>query len=161
MRIRLAQPADHPRLAAITLRAYGVLDHPPSEDYAARLTDMEQRARDSELLVAEDGDGRLLGCVSYVAHLASPMAEHDGPDDASFRMLAVDPAAQGAGAGSALIEACIGAARRDGRRRLQLFSADGMEVAQRIYGRFGFRRVPESDRIVEDNLRLCRYELDL
>ena len=161
MRIRLAQPDDHQRLAEITLLAYRALDPPPSEGYAAEMADMAQRARHSEVLVAEDARGRPVGCVSYVADLASPMCEHDSAADASFRMLAVDPADQGTGAGSALIEACIAAARRDGKQRLQLFSAAGMEAAQRMYGRFGFRRVPESDRIIGDQVRLCRYELDL
>src|ERR1700745_505052 len=45
----------------------------------------------------------------------SPYAELEGADRAAFRMLAVDPAAQGAGAGRALIEACIGVTRAEGK----------------------------------------------
>jgi ribosomal protein S18 acetylase RimI-like enzyme len=36
-----------------------------------------------------------------------------------------------------------------------------MTAAHRLYERFGFRRTPESDIIVEDGLQLRSYALDI
>ena len=55
-----------------------------------------------------------LGCVTYVPGPASALAEMIEPGEAQIRMLAVAPAAQGRGAGTALAEACIERARGDG-----------------------------------------------
>jgi ribosomal protein S18 acetylase RimI-like enzyme len=60
-------------------------------------------------------------------------------------MLAVDPASQGLGAGTALAAACVELARGDGFRAVMLHSLPTMIGAQRIYARLGFRHVPERD----------------
>ena len=103
----------------------------------------------------------LLGGVTYVGDRGSSYAEFDGADEAGFRMLAVAPAAQGLGAGAALVAACIELARRDGKRRLTLLTTDGMAAAHRLYARFGFRREPASDMMVASGLQLRSFVLDL
>ena len=108
-----------------------------------------------------DDDGGLLGGVTYVADAGNPFAEFTGADRAGFRMLAVSPQAQGRGAGAALVQACIDRARGDGKRRLTLFTTDAMSAAHRLYERFGFRREPGSDMMVEERLQLRSYMLDL
>jgi ribosomal protein S18 acetylase RimI-like enzyme len=75
-------------------------------------------------------------------------------------MLAVDPAAQGRGIGTALVEACVARARADGRRAIFLHSLPVMSGAQRIYDAFGFRRVPERDWVFPDFL-LMGFVLEL
>lgn len=52
------------------------------------------------------------------------------------------PALRGLGAGRALIEACLGAARSAGFRRCYLETLGGMDAAQRLYERSGFTRIP-------------------
>ncbi|GIJ26012.1 hypothetical protein Vqi01_11740 [Micromonospora qiuiae] len=60
-------------------------------------------------------------------------------------MLAVDPAAQGRGAGAALVEACVARATELGCTALAICVRDGYaEAAHRLYRRRGFVRVPES-----------------
>jgi GNAT superfamily N-acetyltransferase len=108
-----------------------------------------------------DEDGSLLGGVTYVPDEGNRYAEFEGADAAAFRMLAVDPAAQGRGVGRVMVQACIDRARRDGKHRLTLMTTGSMDAAHHLYGRLGFRRTPESDMIVESGLRLMAYELDL
>jgi GNAT superfamily N-acetyltransferase len=162
MVIREVREAEYAALGELTVRAYMQLpESTPSEEYSGVLRDVESRAKQAEVLVALTDDGALLGGVTYVPDATNPYAEFDGPDEAGLRMLAVAPESQGSGAGSALVAACIDRARRDGKRRLTLLTAPGMTAAHRLYGRFGFRRAPESDIIVESGLLLRSYVLDL
>jgi GNAT superfamily N-acetyltransferase len=162
MRVETVDPSEYEALGDLTVRAYRSLPgHALSPEYAAVLADVAERARQAEVLVVHDGDGTLLGGVTYVADDGSPYAEFEGADAAAFRMLAVDPAAQGRGVGRVMVQACIDRARRDGKRRLTLMTTGSMDAAHHLYGRLGFRRTPESDMIVESGLRLMAYELDL
>lgn len=162
MTIRDVTAAEHAALGELTVRAYAQLPgRPTSERYAAKLRDVASRARAAEVLVAVSDDGEVLGGVTYVGDPASPYAEFSEPDEACFRMLAVAPEAQGKGVGPALVEACVERARRDGKRRLTLLTTPNMTTAHRVYERFGFRRVPESDIIAEEGLELRAYALDV
>jgi ribosomal protein S18 acetylase RimI-like enzyme len=162
MTIRAVSAAEHAALGDLTVQAYAQLPgRPPSEGYTAKLRDVASRARQAEVLVAVSADGQLLGGVTYVDDPANPWAEFSARDEAGFRMLAVAPEAQGQGVGAALVEACVERARRDRKRRLTLLTAPSMTAAHRLYERFGFRRVPESDIIVENGLQLRSYALDL
>jgi GNAT superfamily N-acetyltransferase len=162
MRVETIDPCEYEALGDLTVRAYRALPgHPLSPEYAAVLADVAARAHQAEVLVVRGGDGTLLGGVTYVADDSNRYAEFEGADAAAFRMLAVDPDAQGHGAGRAMVQACIDRARRDGKRRLTLMTTGSMDAAHRLYGRLGFRRTPESDMIVESGLRLMAFELDL
>src|SRR5687767_9638575 len=90
--IRPVRPDEHDALAALTLRAYRVV-HGEVVDglYVGGLVDVAGRAAAAEVLVAVDGDGTLLGGVTYVPDRSSQMAEFDDEDAASVRMRAVDP----------------------------------------------------------------------
>jgi GNAT superfamily N-acetyltransferase len=162
--VRVQPIAQHQyrELADLTVAAYrALLDTPLSPGYEAVLRDVAARDRDAAVLVAIDDDGTLLGGVTYVPEPDNPYAEFDGGDQAGFRMLAVRPHLQGRGAGTALVEACIDRARRDGKRELTLYTTNGMVAAHRLYERFGFRRAPEFDMMVEDQLQLLSYVLTL
>jgi GNAT superfamily N-acetyltransferase len=162
MDVRDVSAAEHAALGELTVRAYTQLaGRPTSEGYAEKLRDVTTRAREAEVLVAVSDDGQVLGGVTYVGDPANPYAEFSALDEACFRMLAVAPEAQGGGVGGALVEACVDRARRDGKRRLSLLTTPNMTAAHRLYERFGFRRTPESDIIVEDGLQLRSYALDL
>jgi GNAT superfamily N-acetyltransferase len=162
MRVEPITPALHAPLGELTVAAYrGLPGRPTSDGYAAMLRDVASRARDAEVLVALDDDGTLLGGITYVGDASSDWAEFEAEDEACFRMLAVAAAARGRGAGQALVEACVGRARRDRKARLSLLTTANMESAHRLYERLGFRREPESDMIVENGLRLHSYVLDL
>jgi len=130
------------------LAAYVALPgYPPDESYDTELIDVAHRLETDIVLGAFDGDVPL-GCVTYVNDPSSPHAELLGDDEASFRMLAVDLAAQGRGVGDALSNACIQRARVAGRAAVFIYSGAWMAAAHRLYGRLGFERVPDRDRVV-------------
>jgi GNAT superfamily N-acetyltransferase len=112
--------------------------YPPDPEYDAELLDVAARARAAVVAVAEADDGRLVGCVTYVSDQANPMSEHDDPEAAAFRMLGVDPADQGRGAGRALVQWCIDQARSEGKRRLLIHSGVWMTRAHAMYRSMGF-----------------------
>ncbi len=161
--IRPARPEEHDVLGEIVVEAYrrlGALHG--DEGYADELRDVATRAETAVVLVAADAEtGRPVGCATYVPGNASPLAEELGPGEASIRMLAVDPAAAGRGAGTALTEACLERAREDGFDRVVLHSLPIMEGAQRIYVRAGFRHVPERDWEPLPGLLLLCFVADL
>ncbi len=143
----------------MTVAAYATVPgFEADEAYFAELADVARRAELAEVLVAVD-DGVVVGGVTYVPR-PGPYAEFDDPQGAGVRMLAVAPAAQGRGVGTALIRACAARARAEGRARLWLHTTAQLVVAQRMYEREGFRRAPESDRHTGD-LHLLAYVLDL
>jgi ribosomal protein S18 acetylase RimI-like enzyme len=111
--------------------------------YVEVLRDAATRAAQAELLVAAD-DGDLLGTVTFVPD-GGPLGEIAAPHEAEFRMLAVDPAAQGRGVGTALMRHVLDASRRAGKAEIVCSSLAEMRSAHRIYERLGFRRVPERD----------------
>jgi ribosomal protein S18 acetylase RimI-like enzyme len=144
--VREALPEEHVRLGEIVVAAYRALRAEESGRYEAELRDVERRAREAVVLAAiDEATGRPIGCVTYVPGPDNPWAELLEPGEAGIRMLAVDPAVQGQGAGTALILACVERARAAGRRRLVLHSRPMMTTAQRIYARLGFRRDERRD----------------
>lgn len=167
MLIRPVEPHEYDAAGAMVEAAYraipgGVVP----DDYAAQLRDVRRRAATAEVLVAvDDGDdgrrGDVVGCVTYVAGPDSEWAESDDADAAGMRMLAVRPDAQGRGIGPALVAACVERARRDGRARMRILSADSMTTAHRMYERLGWRRDPSSDWQVRPDVLLYGFVLDL
>jgi ribosomal protein S18 acetylase RimI-like enzyme len=131
-----------------------------SGGYEKELADVERRANQADVLVAVDA-GTLLGCVTFVPDAANPWAEMLEEGEASIRMLAVDPVAQGRGVGRTLLDACIGRARVLGRGGIFLHSTPWMAAAHRLYGRAGFVRVPQRDWLPVPEVPLLAFRLDL
>jgi ribosomal protein S18 acetylase RimI-like enzyme len=133
------------------------------DGYADELRDAAGRAaaEHTELLVAVDSDtGQVVGSVTFVLP-GSPLAELPGPGEAEFRMLAVDPDAQGRGAGELLVRACVDRARGHGCHRMVISVAPISRAAHRLYSRLGFRRAPERDWLPVPDFPLLVYELPL
>jgi ribosomal protein S18 acetylase RimI-like enzyme len=158
MNVREALPSEHTELGELCVRAYRAFGS-LSDGYAAGLRDVAGRARTARILVAVDGHAPL-GCVTLVLD-EGPLRELAGPDEGEFRMLAVDPAAQGRGAGETLVRACADKVRRAGRERLVISSATDMTTAHRLYERLGFTRAPERDWRPIPAVQLLSYELAL
>ena len=138
-----ATPADHGRIAELTVGVYidGGFANP---GYATELADVAGRATRAELLVVRDDGGRVVGSVALV--LDGDFGEvTESDDEAGFRMLVVDPVAQGRGIGAALVEECLARARAAGKRRVVISTATRMTAAHRLYERLGFTRLPERD----------------
>lgn len=146
MRIRSLAPRDHERVGAITIAAYEASGTFVGEDYAAQLRDVASRADAGTVLVAVDDDDRALGSVVYAVPGDAAWEDRIVPSgDASFRMLAVAPEAQGRGVGAALVDHCIALARQQGARRMVITSMTTMTTAHALYERRGFVRRPDLD----------------
>ncbi|MBP2584616.1 ribosomal protein S18 acetylase RimI-like enzyme [Streptomyces sp. PvR006] len=146
--IRAVRPEDYEALGELTAGTYlndGLLKHGAEDSYLHVLRDTARRARESEVLVAEDADGRLLGGVTFATG-STPWADIAIEGEAEFRMLVVSREARGRGVGEALVRACIERARAlPGCRRIVLSTDASMVSAHRIYARLGFLRTPDRD----------------
>ena len=71
------------------------------------------------------------------------VAPLDGGDEdvCELRKMYFLPEARGIGAGAAMMDRCLAAAREIGFRRCYLETLTGMDAAMRLYERTGFRRI--------------------
>jgi ribosomal protein S18 acetylase RimI-like enzyme len=129
----------------IVLDSYLALpDMPREPDYERELADVAARVRDAVVYGAFVGETPA-GCVTFVADASSPHAEGLLPGESSFRMLGVDPAAQGRGLGEALTLRCLAEAQTIGSDAVFIYTGSWMHTAHRLYRRLGFEFVPERD----------------
>ncbi len=157
--VQAARTEDYDRIAALTVGVY-VEGGLASEDYAPELADVADRASRAELLVVRDAGGVVVGSVALV--LTGDFGEVTTSDEeAAFRMLVVDPAAQGRGIGELLVAACLDRARAAGKRRMVISTDPRMTPAHRLYERLGFVRLPERDWSPVPGVDLLVYVRDL
>ena len=143
MEVRRIRPDEHAAAGDVCVAAYDPLLTGAEDDYRDRLHDVATRAAQAEVWVAEV-EGRVVGVVTYCPP-GSPWREIGRDDEGEFRMLAVDPAAQGAGAGTALARLCEERAREHGARGMALSSLATMAAAHKVYARLGYTRDPGRD----------------
>jgi ribosomal protein S18 acetylase RimI-like enzyme len=157
--VQPARPDEYDRIAELTVGVY-VEGGLASEGYTAELADVAGRAGRAELLVVRDADERVVGSVALV--LSGDFGEVTTSDDeAAFRMLVVDPGAQGRGIGELLVTTCLELARAAGKRRMVLSTGPAMTAAHRLYERLGFVRLPERDWTPVPGIDLMVYARDL
>ena len=151
------------RLGEIVRTAYAALSGRASTpEYDLVLADVASRSLVATVVGAfADDDRTPLGCITYVPDAANPLAEFTDPGGAGFRMLGVDPEAQGNGAGRALVGWCVDQARMSVRRRIASHSTDAMLIAHGLYKSFGFVRDSTMDWEPEPGLWLRGFVLDL
>jgi ribosomal protein S18 acetylase RimI-like enzyme len=155
--VRPVRPAEHEAAGELCIEAYRAAGVGVAS-YESKLRDVAGRARAADVLVAENSAG-LLGTVTFV--LDGPLREIGTPDEAEFRMLAVDPAAGGRGIGTRLVEECIDRSRAAGCARIVCSSQPGMVAAHAVYRRLGFVRDPARDWSPVPNVQLVAFVLDL
>ena len=163
--IRDASPADYESLGEMTVRAYLGLPGMPSREeapgYYGELGDVAGRAclEQVRIVAAYDrASGRLLGGATYIDEVYGRFFGLE--DSAGIRMLAVDPALQSRGVGRALVAHCLASAREAGRQVMLLHTMAPMEVARRMYERFGFQRDPALDFEFE-GMQILGYRISL
>ena len=145
--VRDMRPGEAAEVGRITLAAYDRYGH-IGGDYRDFLADPAARIDGcTAVLVAVDGDDRVLGTVSYVVPDDEEWEDTPVPNgDAGFRILAVDPDVEGQGVGTALVDACFDRARQAGARRMLIVSMGWMHRAHDLYQRrYGFVRRPDLD----------------
>jgi GNAT superfamily N-acetyltransferase len=141
--VRRIRPDEHAAAGEVCVAAYDPLLTGAEDDYRDRLRDVATRDAQAEVWVAALDD-RVVGVVTYCPP-GSPWREIGREDEGEFRMLAVHPAAQGSGAGTALARLCEQRAREDGATGMALSSLATMAAAHRVYARLGYVRDPGRD----------------
>jgi ribosomal protein S18 acetylase RimI-like enzyme len=142
--VRTARAEEYEAIGRLTVEAYRADGQLGGEHgYERILADVAGRAAHGEVLVAVD-DGEVLGSVTFVRP-GTPFAELSRPGEAEFRMLAVDPSAQGRGVGEALARACVSRAAELHCVAVVICARSFSAPAHRLYGRLGFVRTPELD----------------
>jgi ribosomal protein S18 acetylase RimI-like enzyme len=139
----------------LCVAAYAVDRLAPSW-YSDVLRDVGGRVEAATVLVADVGD-RVVGTVTLMESPGGPLQEVAQENEAEFRMLAVDPVAQGRGVGEALVRACLSRASSLGRRALVCCSRDRMAAAHRLYDRLGFTRDPARDWSPQEGIVLLGF----
>lgn len=81
-------------------------------------------------------EGKVMGGAGI-----APLAGSDA-DTCELRKMYFLPAIRGKGAGAAMMQRCLDAARDFGFRRCYLETLYGMDGAQRLYERSGFNQIP-------------------
>jgi len=138
--IRDVTDADAEHIDRVALAAFGEFrsaysDWPAMSAAVSRISTL---AAEGEIVVAELAGG-VIGAVTYVAPKRRKPAFFD-PAWPIVRMLVVDPAYRGRGAGRALMDECVNRARRDGAAVLALHTSPIMTAALTMYHRMGFER---------------------
>ena len=155
--IRDALPSEYAQVGEVTVGGYQGHSMP---SYAAKLRDVEGRAKSADIIVAVL-DGVIVSAVAYVHKGGEYEDIAFGPTEAEFRMLVVSDAGRGLGIGEAMSLECIRRAKADGRTHMVISVAPGNLAAERIYERLGFHREPSRDWVAEDGFSLGCWVLDL
>ncbi len=137
--IRPITRGDDPAIAAIIRKVMpefgasgsGFAINDPEVDWMSRA----YAAPRSAYFVVEDASGRVLGGGGV-----APLEGGDA-DTCELRKMYFLPEARGRGAGAALMQRCLAAARGFGFTRCYLETLTGMDAAMRLYARSGFRRI--------------------
>jgi len=158
--VRLARPEEFVAIGEISVAAYERDGQLVGSGYAEHLADVAGRAEVGEVYVAVDEGGELLGSVTFTLP-GTALAELSGPGEAEFRMLAVAPAAWGRGVGSLLAQACIARAQELDATAVMICTRSFATVAQTIYEKLGFVRVPDRDWMPAPGISLLALRLDL
>jgi ribosomal protein S18 acetylase RimI-like enzyme len=161
MRIRRARPDDIAAVGEVTVAAYADFTAGDADGYVQHLRDAASRDREAELWVATPDDSdEILGTVT-ITPSGSPWREIARDGEGEFRMLAVAPAAQGRGVGTALVSLVLERFRADGARAVVMSTLPVMMAAHRIYERAGFVRDPDRDWSPLPGVDLISYRVDL
>jgi putative acetyltransferase len=138
-RIRNIEPRDDARVAQIirtVMPEFGAVGdgfaiNDPEVDWMSRAYG-EPRC----LYFVIEKDGEVMGGAGV-----APLVDGD-EDLCELRKMYFLPELRGFGAGAAMMQMCLEAARAHGFRRCYLETLRGMDAAMKLYERSGFRRLP-------------------
>ena len=159
LHITPCEPADCNAIDQLTARAYAPSGFAADDPYFIEILNAAQRTQQALVLVARQNSVPV-GTLTC-ALPGSSWQEIAGADEAELRILAVEPAQQRQGIGSALVRTSIEHARRAGCTALVLSSAAWMHAGHRLYERLGFRHTPARDWQPRADVHLTTYRLEL
>lgn len=144
MKLRNFRKNDADQVNRVALAAFEELqahydDWPAMARNLGRTSELANRG---ELVVAVNS-GRVIGAVTYVGP-GRRKASYFDQDWPIIRMLVVDPAHRGMGAGRALTDECVKRALRDGSPVIALHTSAIMTAARSMYLRMGFERIRDA-----------------
>jgi ribosomal protein S18 acetylase RimI-like enzyme len=158
MEVREARESEHDEIGRVTAAAYRDLVR--DEAYLDRIADVGARAPRTQILVAIDDTGAIVG--SLTLELSTRVNADDDPLEAHrahIRMLGVAPEAQGRGIGRALMLEAERRAAAAGKTEMTLHTTERMTTAQAMYGSLGYGRMP--DEVLPDGFVLLGYRKEL
>ena len=139
--IRPIAPSDNPVVADIirsVMPEFGA-DGPGFAIHDAEVATMAQAyAIDRAAYFVVAVDGMVLGGGGI-----APLIDGDA-DTCELRKMYFRPQLRGSGAGTALMQVCLDAARKHGFKRVYLETLTGMDAAKRLYRKSGFTSIPEA-----------------
>ena len=159
--MRPAAPGDDLAAAGrIVQQAYfGVAGYPHDAEFDEELANVAGRPA-STTAVLGFIDGRVAGCLTFVADPHAEIYEFPIHDATTFRYFGIRPEARGSGLAEAMVRWCVEETRRLALERIRIHTLTVMTAAQRFYERLGFVRTPEYDEQWEDARGLA-YVLDV
>jgi len=161
--VRLARSDEYAEIGRVTLSAWEPgrrVDDPDWREFAQPILDVAGRAKVADVFVAV-ADGRIAGSVTLELteripdHHASPPLE---PGEAHVRVLGVAPQFHRRGIATRLMEQCVIAAERAGKRLLTVNTSTENRVAQSLYLSLGFTRRAD---VVRGGRRVASFVLPL
>lgn len=134
---------------------YGVHPHNPTEavEHDIELIDKFLPPNGRLLLAFHNDQACGIGCLKSI---------HE--EIGEIKRMYVDPTFRGAGAGKAILQSLINAAKEAGYKKLRLDSVKFMEAAHALYRNFGFKDISAYDEVeIPEEFRqyLLFMELDL
>jgi ribosomal protein S18 acetylase RimI-like enzyme len=140
MLVRPYAPGDRDAVNAVARAAFAQYeqDYADWPSFIEGIGRMAELSKDADVLVAEQ-DGVIIGAVAHVGP-GRPRAAFFPDDWSVIRMLVVDPARRGQGAGRALVEGSLRLAREAGAPAVGLHTSPIMASALRMYEALGFVR---------------------
>ncbi|SDS04884.1 GNAT family N-acetyltransferase [Microterricola viridarii] len=127
------------------------LGYPPESNF---LLDVDALERSSvRVYVARDEGGRALGLAALVA--LEPDADGGRPGDAELKRMFVGERARGLGVAGALLRRIEADAAERGIRRLVLETGDLHASALALYGKHGYREIPQFGQYIGEAHSIC------
>jgi ribosomal protein S18 acetylase RimI-like enzyme len=155
--VREARPEEFAEAGAVTAEAYREFVNGGADwaEYLEEIADVHTRAERTTIVVALD-DGRVVGSATLELDGRTDLdARPLDADEAHIRMLGVHPDARGRGIATGIMAECENRARKAGRSRMTLHTAQNMRAARRMYESLGYER--SEDRVFPDGFVLLGY----
>ena len=161
--VRDAFPLEIDVAASVMVESYAEyacsFPHEVFQSYISSVQDVRSRLNESELVIAEM-NGDIVGAVTFYPDGTKTGGSDGWPTDwAGLRLLAVRPASRRIGVGKLLIKECISRCSTRGIKILGLHSTRHMTVAQLMYKKMGFTRIPKYDYYPGEERQVSAYKL--